>query len=64
MTIEENHITASDGKVFQNKITGDIYGNELWLGNIDSADNYDEIDPPLPEQNPKDYLYEKLMGNN
>jgi hypothetical protein len=49
MKIEENHITAEKGKVFRHKESGDIISNELWLGILDSADNYEEIDKPIEE---------------
>ena len=39
---------AQDGKVYKNIITGDILGNEIWLGCNDSEDNYVEIDIPNP----------------
>jgi hypothetical protein len=39
-----NHLIAKDGKLLKNKKTGEVYGNELWLGNIDSVDNYEEVD--------------------
>ena len=38
---------AQDGKVYKNIITGEILGNELWLGCNDTAENYIEVDKPI-----------------
>ena len=38
---------AQDGKVYKNNITGEILGNELWLGCNDTAENYIEIEKPI-----------------
>ena len=36
-------LTAEEGKVFKNTITGDILTNQIYLGCNDRADNYTEI---------------------
>ena len=36
-------LTAEEGKVFKNIITGDILTNQIYLGCNDRADNYVEI---------------------
>lgn len=36
-------LTAEEGKVFINKISGDILTERLYLGCNDSPDNYEEI---------------------
>lgn len=38
---------AQNGKVYKNIITGEILGNELWLGCNDTAENYIEVDKPI-----------------
>lgn len=38
---------AQDGKIYKNIITGEILGNELWLGCNDTAENYIEVDKPI-----------------
>ena len=38
---------AQDGKVYKNIITGEILGNEIWLGCNDSERNYIEVDKPI-----------------
>ena len=47
MIIDTTHdfiiLTAEEGKVFKNTITGDILTNQIYLGCNDSADNYEEI---------------------
>ena len=35
---------AQDGKVYKNIATGEILGNEIWLGCNDSEGNYIEVD--------------------
>ena len=44
--IELKKIIADSGKVFQNIATGETHGNTIYLGDIDSPDNYIEIDAP------------------
>lgn len=36
-------LTAEEGKIFKNKISGDILTKKLYLGCNDTADNYEEI---------------------
>ena len=38
---------AQDGKVYKNIATGEILGNEVWLGCNDTAENYIEVDKPI-----------------
>ena len=40
---------AQDGKAYKNIHTGEILGNQLWLGRNDKAENYIEIDKPVEE---------------
>ena len=35
---------AQDGEVYKNIATGEILGNEIWLGCNDSEGNYIEVD--------------------
>lgn len=50
MTKENNKITADKGKTFTDK-EGNIVGSVLYLGIVDSADNYVEIE--IKEVEPK-----------
>jgi hypothetical protein len=43
-------LTASDGKTIVRKDTGKIVGKKLYLGIIDSPDNYEEADEPTAEE--------------
>ena len=46
MTIENNGfviMTADEGMIFRNKLSGVILTNKIYLGCNDSADNYEEI---------------------
>ena len=43
---------AQDGKVYKNIITGEILGNELWLGCNDTAENYLEVEKPIEVDKP------------
>ena len=36
-------LTAENGMIFRNKISGDILTKKLYLGCNDTADNYEEI---------------------
>ena len=38
-----NKLVAKEGKVFKNKLTGEMLGAELYLGIHDSIDNYEEV---------------------
>ena len=40
---------ATDGKVYSSLITGEILGNEIWLGCNDTAENYIEVEKPITE---------------
>lgn len=48
MTIEAKNdfiiLTAENGMIFRNKISGDILTKKLYLGCDDTADNYEEVD--------------------
>jgi hypothetical protein len=44
-------ITASEGKTFASKETGKILSNQMYLGSVDSLDNYTEVDEPKEEEN-------------
>ena len=47
MTIEAKNdfviLTAENGMIFRNKISGDILTKKLYLGCDDTADNYEEV---------------------
>ena len=43
-------IIADEGKFFQNKETGEVYGSYISLGKNDRAKNYIEIDAPDIEE--------------
>lgn len=43
---------AQNGKVYKNIITGEILGNELWLGCNDTAENYLEVEKPIEVDKP------------
>ena len=43
---------AQDGKVYKNIATGEILGNEIWLGCNDTAENYIEVDKPNNKPEP------------
>ena len=64
MTIDGNHIIASEGKVFRRIGTEDIYGDEIYLGyshyiggvlqnppHLDVPEDFEEIDAPIEEEN-------------
>lgn len=40
---------AEEGKVFKSKIDGAYLSNVLILGKHDSLDNYEQVDPPVYE---------------
>jgi len=42
-------ITAEEGKVFQKIETEEIYGSTIYLGKLDSEENYREIDFTIDE---------------
>lgn len=48
MTIEAKNdfviLTAENGMIFRNKISGDILTKKLYLGCNDTANNYEEVD--------------------
>ena len=46
MTIENKRfvvLTADEGMIFRNKLSGVVLTNKIYLGCNDSADNYEEI---------------------
>ena len=45
-----NKLIAKEGKVFKNKLTGEMLGAELYLGIHDSIDNYEQVDKPVEEE--------------
>lgn len=47
---------AENGKVFKDKITGDILTDRLYLGCNDSPDNYEEIEPLIEEEEINDVI--------
>lgn len=64
MTQKGNIIKADEGKVFRRIESGEVFGNEMYLGyswyiggvklntpHKDVADDFDEIDDPNPELN-------------
>lgn len=40
---------AEEGKVFRSKIDGAYLSNVIILGKHDSLDNYEQVDPPVYE---------------
>lgn len=38
-----NKLVAKEGKIFKNKLTGEMLGAVLYLGKNDSAYNYEEV---------------------
>lgn len=40
---------AEEGKVFKSKIDGAYLSNVIILGKNDSLDNYEQVDPPVYE---------------
>lgn len=57
MIQDGNHIIAEDGKVFRRIVSGELYGNEIYLGysyyiggvfqdppHLDVAEDFEEID--------------------
>lgn len=45
----ENEHKASVGKIWKSKIDGAYLSNILILGKNDSLENYEEVDPPIYE---------------
>lgn len=58
----DNRIIADEGKVFRRKVSGEIFGNEIYLGysyyiggvlqdppHKDEPEDFEEIDAPDPE---------------
>ena len=41
---------AEEGKVFRSKIDGAYLSNIIILGRNDSIDNYEQVDPPVYEE--------------
>jgi hypothetical protein len=39
-------MTADEGMTFANKVTGDIVGRKIYLGKLDSEENYREVTEP------------------
>lgn len=42
-----NEIKASEGKVWKSKVDGAYLSDTLILGNGDTLENYEEVDPPV-----------------
>jgi hypothetical protein len=47
MTIQDNILTAEEGKVLTN---GSTYSKQVWLGINDSVDNWHEVDESEAEE--------------
>lgn len=45
---------AQEGKIFKSKIDGAYLSNVLILGKDDSIENYEEVDPPVYEEEDED----------
>lgn len=45
-----NKLIAKEGKVFKNKLTGEVLGFELYIGKEDTIDNYEQVDKPVEEE--------------
>lgn len=54
-----NHYIAETGKVYRLKSTGDILGNELYLGKRDSIDNYEQVVPEEVKPASEDVIIEE-----
>ena len=65
MIIDGNHIIADEGKVFRRIISGEIFGNEMYLGysyyiggvlqtppHKDVPEDFEEIDEPEDPNKP------------
>ncbi len=63
MTIEGNHMIADEGKVFRRIVSGEDYGEEIFLGyshyiggvkqdppHLDVPEDFEEIDRPIEEE--------------
>lgn len=46
----DKEIRASEGKIWHSKIDGAYLTNILILGKNDSIENYEEVDPPVYEE--------------
>lgn len=53
--IDEINYLSDEGKVFEQKETGLIYGWGISLGLEDSIDNYEEVDCPEEYKGNRDY---------
>ena len=54
-TINDRNYLSDEGKVFQHKESKNIMGWGLCLGDIDSIENYEEIDCPEEYKGNPDY---------
>lgn len=64
MIILDNHMIADEGKVFRRIVSGEIIGDEIWLGythyiggvlqdppHLDVPEDFEEVDAPEEELN-------------
>ncbi len=54
-TADNRNYLSDEGKLFIHKVTNDIMGWGICLGNNDSIDNYEEVDCPDEYKGNKDY---------
>lgn len=63
MKQDNNHIIADEGKVFRRKVSGEIFGKEIYLGysyyiggvlqnppHLDTPEDFEEIDAPEEDE--------------
>ena len=63
MIIDGNHMIADEGKAFRRIVSGEIFGNEIYLGysyyiggilqdppHLDVPEDFEEIDDPNPPE--------------
>lgn len=72
MIQDNNHIIADEGKVFRRKVSGEIFGKEIYLGysyyiggvlqnppHLDTPEDFEEIDEPDEDEMMKEESVEE-----
>ena len=66
MTIETTSfctiVTADEGNVFKNKISGDVLTNKIYLGCNDIIDNYEQINEEDARSLSEDVVFKNIEG--